>query len=235
MPNRIIRESCRTSETLNSLSAEAERLFWRLTTVADDYGRFEADPRVLLAQCFPLKVGALKVESVGRWFLELVTCGLVTTYDNTGKVLGFFVTWDKHQRRRARHPKYPAPTDDSIRCHVLSDVPEESRNRGIEKRGVVQNGASAPTHTPAAIAFEIPASVQQALSRAPILGAVKRLQEPAWWQAQVRANGRRGIDFAAELLKAEAWLTTNPRRAPKHDHARFLHSWLGRAEARTDG
>ncbi len=59
---------------------------------------------------------------------------------------------------------------------------------------------------------------------------MKRLQEPAWWQAQVRANGRRGIDFAAELLKAEAWLTTNPRRAPKHDHARFLHTWLGRAE-----
>ncbi len=147
MPNRIIRESCRTSETLNGLSAEAERLFWRLTTVADDYGRFEADPRVLLAQCFPLKVGALKVESVGRWFHELVTCGLVTAYDNTGKLLGFFVTWDKHQRRRARHPKYPAPSSDNICSHVLPNVPEESRNRGVEEsrnRGVVQNGASAP-------------------------------------------------------------------------------------------
>jgi hypothetical protein len=123
MPNRMIRESCRTSETLDRLSDGAERLFWRLTTVADDYGRFEADPRVLLAHCFPLKVGLLKVSAVGRLFRELVICGLVTTYDGGGKRLGFFTTWDKHQRIRAQHSKYPPPSSDNICQQTTADVP----------------------------------------------------------------------------------------------------------------
>lgn len=110
MPNRMIRESCRTSDTLNQLSAEAERLFWRLTTVADDFGRFEADPRVILATCFPLKVGVFKVEAVARWFKELVACSLVRTYVSGCKQLAFFVTWEKHQYVRAKTSKYPAPT-----------------------------------------------------------------------------------------------------------------------------
>lgn len=46
MPNRIIRDKCRTSISLDKLSFGAECMFWRLTTVADDYGRFEADARI---------------------------------------------------------------------------------------------------------------------------------------------------------------------------------------------
>lgn len=144
----MIRESCRTSETLNQLSAEAERLFWRLTTVADDYGRFEADPRVLLAQCFPLQVGMLKVKAVGRWFQELVTCGLVTTYDGGGKQLGFFTTWDKHQRIRAQHSKYPPPSSDNICQQTTADVPvvvvevtEETEDTERRRRGVATHVA----------------------------------------------------------------------------------------------
>lgn len=39
MPNRILKESITTSETLDSLSAEEERLFYRLLVICDDYGR----------------------------------------------------------------------------------------------------------------------------------------------------------------------------------------------------
>ena len=45
---------------------------------------------------------------------------------------------------------------------------------------------------------------------------------------ELRANP--GVNLAAEVLKAEAWLTTNPKRAPKSDVPRFLHSWLSRAD-----
>ena len=66
MPNRIIRESCTTSPTLDALSDGAERMFWRLTTIADDYGRFDADPRVLLAKCFPLRVGRISIKTIEK-------------------------------------------------------------------------------------------------------------------------------------------------------------------------
>jgi len=105
-----------------------------------------------------------------------------------------------------------------------------SKRRGEESRGEKKRLPPSMIPPRVGIEFQIPDSIQAALERSPILGHVPRLREAPWWQAQVRANGRRGVDFAAELLKAEAWLTTNPQRAPKKDHARFLHTWLGRAE-----
>lgn len=41
MPNRMIKESICTSETLAQLTPEEERLFYRLLVNADDFGRFD--------------------------------------------------------------------------------------------------------------------------------------------------------------------------------------------------
>ena len=237
MPNRMIRESCRTSATLNGLSAEAERLFWRLTTVADDFGRFEADPRVLLATCFPLKVGVLKIEAVRRWFEELTACSLVQTYANGCKQLAFFPTWSKYQYTRARTSKYPAPTSVSICSHVPTDslvvtgsTGTTEKHESTEKHGDGAPGAPADTArpAPALIQFRINASITEALDRAPRLGAEARIRTPLYWQALVRAHG--GVDYAHEILKAEAWMVANPGKAPRKNLARFLASWIGRAE-----
>lgn len=91
------------------------------------------------------------------------------------------------------------------------------------------NGARPATSSASPpVVFRIPVSVASALDRAPKLGAVRKLREPAWWQAEVRANP--GVDFGAEVLKAEAWMVSNPAKAPRSDIPRFLHTWLGRAE-----
>ncbi|MDP3702950.1 MAG: hypothetical protein Q8R78_00960 [Candidatus Omnitrophota bacterium] len=109
MPSRIIRDSIRTSPTLDELSDGAERMFWRLVTVADDYGRFEADPRVLLSQCFPLRVDRLKVKQIAEWFEEMVKTDLARCYQVNGRTYGYFPTWEKYQRIRAKESRYPAP------------------------------------------------------------------------------------------------------------------------------
>lgn len=111
VPSRIIRDSARTSATLDQLSDGAERMFWRLTLVADDHGRFEADPRVLLASCFPLKVGKLKLERVTKWWLEMVDAGLVRPYRAGDKLVGYFPTWGKHQRTRDGASRFPEPPE----------------------------------------------------------------------------------------------------------------------------
>jgi uncharacterized phage protein (TIGR02220 family) len=117
-------------------------MFWRLTTVADDFGRFEAETPILASQCFPLKNGQLKLSTVARWFDEL-TCELVTPYVVNGKHYGFFNTWDKHQRLRAKHSKYPEPSSADIRGHMLSDAvkcPSESESESeSESRTRIEN------------------------------------------------------------------------------------------------
>ena len=57
MPDRIIKESSCTSDTLNGLSDFEERFWWRLVVNCDDYGRFDARPSVLKSRLFPLMDG----------------------------------------------------------------------------------------------------------------------------------------------------------------------------------
>ena len=74
-------------------------------------------------------------------------------------------------------------------------------------------------------------TISNALDRAAKLGAVATLRTMPFWRANIRAtNGH--VQYADEILKAEAWLTANPTRAPRKDLARFLHNWLARAGER---
>ena len=137
MPNRIIRDSCKTSPSLDLLSDGAERFFWRLVTVADDFGRFEADPRILLAKTFPLRVDRMRPKQAEGWFNELRSNGIVNLYSHGGRVYGHFLNWTKHQDTRAKASKFPDPQASASICsQVLADVPvtesesvSENRNR----------------------------------------------------------------------------------------------------------
>ena len=154
MPNRILKESVCTSETLDALTPEEERLFYRLLVQADDFGRFDARPQIVRAKCFPLKTDAISVEQVSRWLERLAEVGLIRLYTADGKPYLEFVTWEKHQQKRARKSKYPAPPPspnqpppmpscDSIynqpqpldnNCNqVVANVPENRESR-IENR-----------------------------------------------------------------------------------------------------
>ena len=107
----MIRESALTSITLDALSHGAERFFWHLVLVADDYGRFNADPRVLLARCFPLRVARTRLDQVVGWWNELVDTKTVTPYRHGENFYGYFPAWDKHQKLRRGVPRFPDPPD----------------------------------------------------------------------------------------------------------------------------
>lgn len=115
MPSRIIKESITTSESLYSVSADAERLFWRLVVKADDYGLYYGNPRILSSMCFPLDPP--KDQKIVGWLNELVVAGMVGTYTapEDGKQYLKLLSWDKHQQTRAKKSKYPLPVSfDSI-------------------------------------------------------------------------------------------------------------------------
>ena len=159
MPNRTLRESCRTSPTLAQLSDAAERLFWRLITTADDYGRFQAEPEIVAAACFPRLLEQWPVDRCAQMLAELATVNLVTLYAVGDRQYGEFVRSDKYFNRRAKTSKYPAcqqmPTDVSRRTQMLASAPEVRGSRNevtrIEDRGrsvlsaLVSNGEQPPT------------------------------------------------------------------------------------------
>lgn len=112
MPNRIIKESIRTSYEINELSPDAEVSFYRLLTYADDYGRFPSDIRILQSQLFPLKA-SVRSKDFDTWVSELVNADLVRLYiGDDNKPYGFFPTWEDHQNIRNQRSKYPEPEGD---------------------------------------------------------------------------------------------------------------------------
>jgi hypothetical protein len=111
MPDRIIRDRARRSRTLQQLSDAAERAWWRFTVVCDDYGRFEADPEVLLSACFERKPSGWTEKKMQAVIREWVAAALVHLYrivDDPATYL-HAATFHDHQRKRDSKPKFPDP------------------------------------------------------------------------------------------------------------------------------
>ncbi len=119
MPNRILKESICTSETINKLSTEAENFFYRLIVVADDFGRMDARPAILIGRCFPLRLATVKEKHIDQWLYELQAADLIQQYAVEGKSYLQITTWTRHQQTRAQHSKYPALT--SVSNHMQSN------------------------------------------------------------------------------------------------------------------
>lgn len=131
MPSRIIKESICTSENLAEVSAEAERLFWRLVTKADDFGRYYGNAQIISSMCFPISPpGAKKVSS---WLTELVKNDLILWYTAADeKTYLQLSSWEKHQQRRAAKSKFPEPLAVPDSCNQPSaSADSDNRNQMI--------------------------------------------------------------------------------------------------------
>jgi hypothetical protein len=64
VPNRIVRPGILSSDRVNALSPDAEVFYRRLMSVADDYGRFVADWRVLRSELYPLLADRVTQEQI---------------------------------------------------------------------------------------------------------------------------------------------------------------------------
>lgn len=193
MPNRIIKETVCTSDTLDCLSWFEEVVWYRLIVNCDDYGRMDARPAVLKSRLFPLK-SSVTEKSMVEAINKLSTVGLVTLYVFEGKPLLQLVTWDRHQQIRAKKSKYPSPMDgmvvSDITCNqMISDDIKCSRNPIQSKSKTVNTPLYPPEgETPDAFAGFSPT----------LKAAVKR------WLAykQERRQGYKPQGLAALLKKS---------------------------------
>lgn len=111
MPNRIIKESICTSETLAECSVGANLLFDRLTTKADDHGCFDARVKIIRCGVFPLMMGKVKESDIEKWLNELQSTDCIRMWTHTNGVkYGLFPNFSGHQTVRSIHKrKTPEP------------------------------------------------------------------------------------------------------------------------------
>jgi len=118
MPNRIIKESICESKNLSDCSFFSQDLYKRLITYADDYGRFNADPQIMLARLYPRDIDVVSQEDIIDGLSELAGVGKIAFYMGFSlhdkKVYGCFPNWADHQRMRESKKKCPDPSDTSI-------------------------------------------------------------------------------------------------------------------------
>lgn len=104
MPGRYIRDGYLTSERVDALSLDAERFYFRLLLVVDDFGRYLANAAILRSMCFPLK-GDISTGQIAAWLNECARAGLVVVYNVEGKR---YLAIDRFgQRPRSRKSRYP--------------------------------------------------------------------------------------------------------------------------------
>lgn len=110
MPNRIIREGFLTSDKVDRLSWVEECFYHRLLLAVDDYGRYHADPPLLIGKIMPRKIGNVSNQDIEKWLTACVTAGLVRVYGVDGKRYLEVLQFD--QRTRAKKSKFPAPGEE---------------------------------------------------------------------------------------------------------------------------
>ena len=125
MPNRWLRDSILASRTLAELSDFAERLFFRLLVVSDDYGRFNSDPTIVRSVCFPLRGQSIKRVRIEKALDELIRSGIARFYLTEGKVIGELINFTRFNRPRAKKSKFLEPGHQFLR--TFENIREQMR------------------------------------------------------------------------------------------------------------
>lgn len=228
MPNRILKESICTSDSIDSLSWFEEALFYRLIVNCDDYGRFDGRPAIIKNRLFPLKEN-LTAKTVAGAIEKLASAGLVTLYVFEGKPYLYLPTWNHHQVVRAKSSKYPAPEDgiermksSESKCNQMQANAHvfvfENRESIIDNREPNVSAEPDTASTP---------PVCQIMLNDKSLYPVFQPDVDKW------AELYPAVDILAELRKMAGWCDANPsKRKTKGGVQRFINGWLAKEQDR---
>jgi hypothetical protein len=110
LPNRIIKESVNESKGLSECTFFAQDLYKRLITYADDYGRFNIDPVIMLARLYPREMDIVTTDDIYNSLTELINIKKISVYHcyvHPDDIYGLFPNWSEHQRIRNTRAKCP--------------------------------------------------------------------------------------------------------------------------------
>lgn len=227
MPNRILRDWT-TSEAIDSLTPEQECTFTRILMAVDDFGRFEADPRLLAARLYPLRICKASAQQMQSACDALAKQGIIKLYQVEGRKYLQIVKWQNVPR--AKTSKFPAMPDTCTAdaqqmqstCNTSAPVTgtgtaTENRGPRTEDSGQAGNTALPPEASPVVMFFPC--------SGTDDLWPLTKDRVDSWAEAYP------AVDIMAECRKAKVWEESNKQNRKTFDgHPRFLNSWLAKCQ-----
>lgn len=170
---RMLHGNICTSEKIDKLSAEEERLYTRLLTQLDDFGNHPADPEMIRRACFPLKK-RWNNWSVQGWLNKIVAVGLASYYETEDHRYIHFERFGDFQTLKYQNAWYPRPSDDRGGHPPMSGMVIDDDRGGHQGIRSAQRIASAIAATVAGT--RAPLSYCASLRAAKIEAATKRMR-----------------------------------------------------------
>lgn len=207
MPQRFLRPGITTSKRYNACSWQAQALFTRLITLVDDFGRYEADPRLLRSHAFPFGDPAGKdipAKSIEAWCSELANADLCRFYqDSHGKRYLQLTRWT--ERKRSDKSKYPAIEDG---CTEILRNPAESCG--------ILPPKSSPSPEPSPVHQRHSSHTSQAKVSEPD-------SDELWLKGLQSSPAYEGIDVHREHARMVVWCKTFQKQPTRRRFVRWLN------------
>lgn len=220
MPNRVIKESIRTSKSVNALNDFEFRLWLYLITYVDDYGRGSADPELLRGLVFPRRKGVTE-KQIQTALDSLANTGMVILYEYDGEPFFYFPNWGKHQRIQTKHSKFPDPGDcDASQLVTVGhgEPPLESNPSRIQSESKKNINSTELPSAPPVLTLLLNDGSEFEI----------REQDVAEWQEAFP-----NVDVMQQLRSMKLWCRDNPKkRKTKSGIRRFITNWLDREQNR---
>ena len=220
MPNRVIKESIRTSRSVNALNDFEFRLWLYLITYVDDYGRGSADPELLRGLVFPRRKGVTE-KQIQTALDSLANTGMVILYEYDGEPFFYFPNWGKHQRIQTKHSKFPNPDEgtQAIPSTVNhGDSPLESNPNRIQSESKKNINSTELPIAPPVLTLSLNDGSEYEI----------REQDVAEWQETFP-----NVDVMQQLRSMKLWCRDNPKkRKTQNGIRRFVTNWLDREQNR---
>ena len=236
MPNRIIKDTIRTSKKINALTDFQFRLWVYLITYVDDYGRGSADPEIIKGFVFPRrkKVNETDIKDA---LAALASTGCISLYDIDGESYFCFPSWGEHQRIQTKRSKFPEPPilpeshlfaaeDDDLQKVTVDhrEKPPESESKSEKTLSSTPKAGAEPCDV-STLAAE-PAAIKLPLNDNSEYDVPKSF-------ADEMAQLYPAVDVMQQLAAMRGWLIGNPtKRKTRAGIKRFITSWLAREQDR---
>lgn len=221
MPNRLIKETIRTSKKINSLSDFEFRTWAYLVTYVDDYGRGSADPEILKGFVFPRRK-EVREQDIQKALAALERTGSILLYEVAGEPYFCFPNWSEHQRIQTKKSKYPAPSDSDISRWVTvghgGSPPESNPNPNPNPESNPKDYCAEPQ------AADAPPVISLPLNDGTFFDVSEN--DRAKW-SQLYPN----VDVLQQLRNMAGWCDANPaKRKTRGGIKRFITAWLAREQ-----
>lgn len=218
MGNRMMKETIRTSKTVNSMTDFQFRTWVYLITYVDDYGRGSADPELLKGFVFPRRKGVSE-QTIAKTLAELATIGSIDLYEVDGESYLCFPNWSEHQRIQQKRSKFPEPPKVTV-SH--GEIPSETKPKPNLETETEEEGEP----------FSCAEPVEDGSPPVITLTLNDKSEYPiSEEQAEEWAGLYPAVDVIQQLRSMKGWLDANPtKRKTKAGIKRFINGWLSKEQ-----